>query len=236
MRAGRNVARAAAAVIFAACVVLVGGLQGVAVAAPIITIEHPLAGSSTNNQSLPFSGTTTDMVDAIVLTLHQGGSTGSVVQTLHLPTPLLGTWETAPESPLAEGQYTAVAEQTSLLETETGTAEVTFTVDTTPPAVTMSLVASPTNDPTPTLKGSAGTAEGDNPAVTVMVYQGNVVGGTVAASETVAASGGVWSYTTPHLGDGTYTAQASQSDEPATPARANHLSRSQSIRHSRSCR
>jgi hypothetical protein len=76
---------------------LLAALDAVAAAAPpVIVIEHPVAGSSTNNQLLPFSGTTTDILDAIVLKIHEGGSTGPVLQTLTTLTPLLGTWETAP--------------------------------------------------------------------------------------------------------------------------------------------
>ncbi len=79
--------------------------------------------------------------------------------------------------------------------------------------MSINALVSPTNDPTPTLSGGAGVEAGDEPTVTVTVYEGASVGGTVAASESVTASGAAWSYTTPHLSDGTYTAQASQSDE-----------------------
>ncbi|MFI4992853.1 MAG: Ig-like domain-containing protein [Solirubrobacterales bacterium] len=215
MTAERNLARAAIAAIFAAFVVLVGGLQSVAVAAPNIVINQPLQGSFTNNQKPIFTGTTDDTLDApVTVKIYAGASAeGIPVESPVALLLILGSWETTPESPLEQRQYTAVAEQTNAVP-ETGTSTpVTFTVDTAPPVVSMNPVASPTNDATPALTGGAGIAVGDKPPVTVTIYQGSVVGGTVAASETVAASGGAWSYTTPHLGDGTYTAQATQKDE-----------------------
>ena len=71
---------------------------------------------------------------------------------------------------------------------------------------------SPTKDSTPTLTGGAGTAVGDDGTVTVSIYEGGSVGGTIAASKSVSVSAGGWSYTAPTLADGTYTAQVSQGD------------------------
>ena len=90
---------------------------------------------------------------------------------------------------------------------------MTFTVDTTAPVVSMNAVASPTNDATPTLTGGAGAASWDEPSVTVTIHEGASLSGRVAASKSVSVSGGTWSYTAPHLADGSYTAQAEQSDD-----------------------
>ncbi len=217
MTARRNLVRASAAVL-AMLVVLVAACAGTALAAePTIAIALPHSGISTNDQTLPFSGTTSDLEDAVTLDIYAGPSaTGTPVQTpTILPvevSPGEITWEIAPESPLAQGQYTAVAEQTD--ESETGrSAPVTFTIDTTTPAVTMSSVASPTKDATPTLSGAAGVEAGDDAKVSVTVYKGTSASGTVAATESVAVNDAGWSYTTPHLADGTYTAQATQEDE-----------------------
>src|SRR6185312_5843022 len=49
-----------------------------------------------------------------------------------------GTWTTSLPAPLADGTYTAVAEQTDQLENTGVSAKITFTIDTTPPAVTLS--------------------------------------------------------------------------------------------------
>jgi hypothetical protein len=190
---------------------LLAGLVAVAAAAtPVIVIEHPLAGSSTNDQLLPFSGTTNDTLDSIVLKIHEGASTGKVLQTLTTATPLLGTWETAPQSPLAEGEYTAVAEQTSL--GEIGSAEVAFTVDTTPPAVTLTALPKLVNSSTATFGGYAGTETGDLPPVTLKIYTGASATGSPAQTIPVTPAGGTWTAEA-GLADGTYTAIAEQTDK-----------------------
>jgi hypothetical protein len=200
--------------------VLALGCGGVALAAePALVIAHPTPGSSTNAQTPAFSGTSNDPVDPITLVIYAGASaTGTPVQeqTLLTPTeisPQEASWEIVPVTPLAQGQYTALVEQTNTaLETgESG--PVTFTIDTTPPAVTISAVGSPTKEATPTLTGDAGLAAGDLPTVTVTVYEGATASGTVVASANVSGASGTWSYQTPHLADGTYTAQATQRDE-----------------------
>ncbi len=114
---------------------------------------------------------------------------------------------------LADGTYTAQAEQSDDVGNVGKSGAVTFTVDTTPPAVTINALVSPTNNPEPTLTGGAGVATGDNASVTVTIYDGAAVGGTVAATGSASVSGSEWSYKAPHLSDGTYTAQATQSDE-----------------------
>ena len=212
-RAKRNCARAITATLVLFALVLGGG--GVAIASPpALTIDHPLPGSSTNNQTPAFSGGTSDTLDQVTLKLYAGAGTGGQpVQTATTPLPPAGgTWAITLASALEPGQYTAVAEQTNLLK-GTGSTAVTFRVDTTPPIVSINALASPTKNSTPTLAGGAENDEGDIQTVAVTIYQGNSAGGTVAASANVPASGGAWSYTTPHLSDGTYTARATQSDE-----------------------
>src|SRR4029077_20285460 len=75
---------------------------------------------------------------------------------------------------LGDGTYTAVAEQAELGETGSSL-PVTFTVDTTPPKVTMNPVPSPSNNAKPTLAGSIGTEEGDEASVTVTILKGSSV-------------------------------------------------------------
>ena len=216
MTAGRNLARAVATVL-AVLIVLAVGCGGVALAAePVLAIDHPVADSYTNNQTPTFSGTTNDTLDPVTLKIYEGPSaTGLPVQTLTDLTPLEtglleASWEVTPTT-LEQGEYTAVAEQTA--GGETGKSAVTFTVVTTP-AVSINPVAPFTKDSTPKLSGSAGAAAGDDPTVDVTIYQGGSVGGTVAASESVALSGSSWSFTPGKaLAEGTYTAQATQEDK-----------------------
>ena len=79
--------------------------------------------------------------------------------------PEQATWEVAPGSPLAPGEYTAVAEQTNIFS-EPGSTSVTFTIDTAP-VVSIKPVSSPTKDPTPTLSGGASDGVGDDATVSV---------------------------------------------------------------------
>jgi hypothetical protein len=121
--------------LLAVLAMLVVGPGGVAMAAaPNIAIDHPVSGISTNNQTPLFSGTTDDTLDPVTLEIYEGASaTGSPVQTLGMLAPveigpLEGSWEVTPAKALAQGQYTAVAEQTNT-PPETGvSAPVTFTV------------------------------------------------------------------------------------------------------------
>ncbi|HWX97334.1 MAG TPA: Ig-like domain-containing protein, partial [Solirubrobacteraceae bacterium] len=189
---------------------VLAGSVGVASAAPTLTISQPVAGSSTNNPTPPFSGTTDDAVDSIVLKIHEGGSTGSVVQELSIPGPFVGTWQATPGSPLKDGAYTAVAEQT--LVTETGSSEVAFTVDTIAPTVTLNAQPALVNSGTVTFGGAAGTEPGDLESVTLKIYAGTTATGSPAQTIPVTPASGTWTAQA-GLADGTYTAIAEQADK-----------------------
>jgi uncharacterized protein (DUF2141 family) len=194
-----------------AALAVLGASASSAAATPALTITHPLGGSSTNATTPPVGGTTEDALDPITLKIYSGPNIeGSLVQSSTIAAPFAESWDTTAET-LADGEYTAIAEQTNLLE-PTKSAEVTFSVDTTQPAVSLSYVPTPGNDATPTLTGAAGTETGDHGSVLVTIYKGSSVGGAEAASQNVSVSGSSWSYTAPHLEDGTYTAQAAQGD------------------------
>jgi Big-like domain-containing protein/PKD domain-containing protein len=89
-----------------------------------------------------------------------------------------------------------------------------WTVDTTPPSVTLIApdAGAVTADSTPSLSGDAGTADGDSATVSVDIYAGNAASGTPVQTADVARSGGGWSHTAQTLADGVYTARARQSD------------------------
>jgi hypothetical protein len=115
---------------------------------------------------------------------------------------------------LADGTYTAQAVQEDQAGNLGKSSAMTFTVDTSAPAVSLNAPAQFTSDTTPTFSGGAGTASGDLASVTVTVYEGNSTSGKVAASEAVAPSGAGWSYTPAKaLAQGTYTVQATQEDK-----------------------
>ncbi|HEX4437656.1 MAG TPA: Ig-like domain-containing protein [Solirubrobacteraceae bacterium] len=183
-----------------------------AAAAPELTIAAPAG--FTDNPSPTFKGTTTDEADGVTVRVFVGSSTGGApaeTVTPGLADPAAGAW-TDEGGFLADGQYTAFAEQTH--EGERGESPpVTFTIDTTHPEVSMSTVASFTSNTTPTLLGNAGAAPGDKSSVTVRLFAGSSTGGVLVNEQVVSAPGGAWSYGAPTLAQGTYTAQAAQDDE-----------------------
>jgi hypothetical protein len=217
--AGSKVARAAVALL-AVLVVFAVAEAGTAVAAeaPTISIDQPLAGAFTSDQTPAFSGTTDDVLDSIVLKIYEGpNATGSPVQTSGEIAPTLSgpdeaTWEIVPSS-LEAGEYTAVAEQTNLASETGASAPVTFTIDTTAPSVSIDAPVSPTNDSTPTLTGAVGVEAGDDASVAVTIHEGSSLAGAVAASGSASLAAGDWSFTPGKLSDGTYTAQAVQEDQ-----------------------
>jgi Concanavalin A-like lectin/glucanases superfamily/Bacterial Ig-like domain len=90
------------------------------------------------------------------------------------------------------------------------------TVDTTPPAITLTQPANggTSANPTPTFTGQAGTATGDLAAVTVNVYSGSTPSGTpLQTLPTTRQGDGSYSVpASPPLAPGTYTARAEQQD------------------------
>ena len=151
----------------------------------------------------------------VMVTIHEGGSLNGEVVALEEVPASAGTWD-YPVAHLGDGIYTAQATQGDEAG-HTGTSNaVTFTVDTTAPAVTLT---SPTEGafvktPTPTLSGQGGAAPWDASRLTVKIHEGSSTAGSVVASSTsVSVKGGTWSYAPAHLNDGIYTAQAEQVDE-----------------------
>ena len=87
-------------------------------------------------------------------------------------------------------------------------------IDTTAPAVTLT---TPANNAfivtaTPTLSGAAGNVSGDSTTVTVTIYNGIGTGGSVAQTIPVTRTGASWTTVAATLAQGTYTAQATQTD------------------------
>ena len=183
--------------------------------APHPVLTNPVAGSSTKLQTPLFSGTTDDDLDPVAVRIYEGATAeGSALQTIEpLLLPVLGSWSVEAEAALPPGTYIAVAEQLNA-ESEAGlSAPVTFTIDTLAPSPSLVSPGTLTNDSTPTLQGTAGTAPGDLPAITVVLHKGATTSGAIAAEAGPEAQSGTWSQTLAALADGTYTAQASQSDQ-----------------------
>jgi len=189
-------------------------------APPPVTLEPVAARSSTTAPT--FRGTagtaTGDPAQLTVRVLRGDSASGELVQTL---TPsrdaVTGAWSAPAAAGLADGTYTVVASQVDDVGNE-GSATRTFTVDATAPAPTLAPLAPRTNDATPALGGTAGTATGDDASVTVRVFAGEGTGGEVVRTLTAGRDpgSGAWSVVAePPLPPGTYTAQARQADDVA---------------------
>jgi hypothetical protein len=186
--------------------------------APTVTLTAPVDGSSSNHAKPSFSGaagTATGDSSTITVKIYSGNTaTGSPVQTL-TTTAAAGAWSVAPSTSLTDGTYTAQASQSdSAGNTGISTAN-TFTVDTTPPAVTLTAPAngSTTGRSKPSFSGAAGTEAGDSSTVTIEIYSGSTATGSPVQTLTTTAAAGAWSVApSTALAVGTYTAQASQSD------------------------
>ena len=146
-----------------------------------------------------------------VIIYHGSAPEGSVAQTGEV-TPTGSNWSFT-AAHLSDGEYTARATQSDEAGNVGLSATTTFTIDTVKPLVTINALAPASNNPTPTLSGSAGTLPGDHPTVTLTIFKGKSSGGKAVVVETVPVIAGTWTYTSAHLADGTYTAEAAQSDE-----------------------
>ncbi len=186
--------------------VFVAAPDAPASASPLLVIESPLSGTVTNHVRPVFSGSTTDVEDAVTVNVFSGGS---FVESAEATPDSEGEWSVQLGGELGNGTYSAIAEQTEVLTEEKSSSDaVSFQVDTLPPTVKLDPVSSPTSDSTPSFSGTAS----EKKLVTVYVFAAGDVGGTVVAKATASGTGGSWSSggASPSLPDGTYTALAEQ--------------------------
>jgi hypothetical protein len=192
--------------------------------APVVTLTSPVDGSVTGDVTPSFAGTAgteSDDSSTVTVRVYLGTvASGDPVQTILTARDGGGAWAVDAPSALADGVYTAQAEQTDLGANSGLSNTATFTVssgDLTPPSVVLSTPAdqSAANDPTPHFSGTAGTEAGDEPTVTIKVYAGSVVNDSalVQSQATAVGQGGAYGVdASPALSDGTYTARAEQAD------------------------
>jgi hypothetical protein len=181
----------------------------------------------TNNTQPSFSGSA-DISEArpeVTLKIWRGTSaSGSLALAPINVTQKGGLWSAAVAQPLADGTYTAQAEQAA----EPGgnpsgvSAATTFTVDTVAPAPTLSAPGASTGQET--LSGTAGVAPGDRKQITIELFNGSGAEGQAMETITVNASGNAWSATVASLGTGDYTALARQSDEAGNSGQSDRAS------------
>jgi hypothetical protein len=174
--------------------------------------------SPSNGTAPSFTGSASDTT-AVTVKIYAGGKAEGAVVSEAMATGTGGGWASGNASPaLKDGQYTATATQTSSLGNHEGvSAPVTFKVDTTPPHVTLTSPAedSSTTSGSQLVEGSAGTAKGDLPSVTIQLFAGATIGSQVPLESIVvnASKSGSWAATFGGLSPGVYTARAEQSDD-----------------------
>jgi large repetitive protein len=188
--------------------------------APVVTLTSPGYGTTLNDSTPALAGTAGTAAgdaSAVSIDIFAGSSgTGIPLETVTAARVPDGTYSANAFPALLDGVYTARARQTDAAGNGGSSAAATFTVDTTPPQVTLDVPANGvvTNSPTPVFGGHAGTASGDASTVTVKVYAGTAASGT--PEETLAApvqSDGSFSIlASPALADGSHTAQVTQGD------------------------
>jgi len=147
-----------------------------------------------------------------ILRHESGGETSAACGSL--PRTLVDA-TTCSDKAVADGSYTytVVARYASWTAASTPSSAVKVVSDNMAAALTLRSPAdgSSTNSMTPTLSGAAGNATGDSSTVTVRIHDDTAKGGTDHQTLNVTRSGATWSTTT-KLAQGTYTAQATQTD------------------------
>jgi large repetitive protein len=180
----------------------------------------PAGGAAINNAKPSFAGVASTGEadsDTVRVKLYAGpATTGTPVLILTAPVGTTGAYTVAPTSALADGTYTAQAQISDADGLHGASTANTFTLDTVAPHLTLGAppMCSSSAATRPTFSGKAGRAGGDQPAITVRLYKRIGTTGTPAQTLFTKARAGRWSVRPASaLAGGTWTAQASQSDQ-----------------------
>jgi hypothetical protein len=220
--------RRTAACSIAAAGALALGAGAAAAAEPALRIASPAAGSYTRSTAPPIVGSLEPnegvWCEETVKVFAGTVAEGTPRQVLSLEgSPLCTNWQATPAA-LAEGTYTVVAEEfMGILNAENKFEElplpaksppVTFTVDTTAPAPTISSPPPGSTYYTGAIpvSGTAGTAAGDEHSVVLDVFAGADTSAAPIESVEVAAPEASWSGALAPLAPGAYTLSAQQAD------------------------
>lgn len=191
-------------------------------APPAVSLTSPADGSVTSDDTPAFEGSAdTGEGDEDEVTVEVwAGSDTSVAPVLVLTAavdPESGAWGATAGEALSDGSHTARARQADAAG-NTGVSTVSaFTVDSTPPALTLTSPAdgSATRDETPPFEGVGGTADGDEAEVTIELRAGLDAGSPPVLQLTATADPdtGAWSAVPGDpLPAGIYSVQATQAD------------------------
>ncbi|MHB8242333.1 MAG: Ig-like domain-containing protein, partial [Solirubrobacteraceae bacterium] len=179
---------------------------------PVVTIAQPAALTNDPTPELKGeAGTLPGDGESVQLKIYKGASATGSPSQIESVSVTSGEWAHV-VAHLSDGEYTAQVEQEDEAGNVGKSGEVTFTVDATPPVVTIAQPPAATNDATPELKGAAGALPGDATSVQLKIYKGATATGAPSQSKSVSVSGTGWAQTAAHLSDGQYTAQVEQKD------------------------
>ena len=142
-----------------------------------------------------------------------GSSNPNILVTIRNGVTLLGTttadsqghWSFTPTS-LVDGSYTLTASETDAAG-NTGSAALTFMLDTTPPMVTIGLASDTGSSNSDKVTSSAALTGSGDPLTTITIRKGTMVLGT-----TISDSSGSWSYSPSNLPNGSNTLTATEID------------------------
>lgn len=196
--------------------------------APVVQVQAPAEGLDTNDTTPALAGVagaedgsapTRSADGAVNVRLFAGRAvSGQPIQTVAAVRDA-GAWTAEPTAPLADGTYAVEAAQPDAAGNVGRSSARSFRVDTVAPVVTVDSEPDG-NDVTPTLAGTAGSADGSQPAaaadaavVTIEVWAGSDASGAPNRSIAATRSGGGWSAeVTPALSAGRWTARVVQAD------------------------
>ncbi len=210
----RGLLQAALLVTALQCLAIAGWHAESALAAggPLLAFEGLPNGALLRESTPTFKGITSDVEGSYPVTVYLHNAEGGVEKLNATFTgPPYGHWF-ALSSPLPDGEYTVEARADEGAEGKAG--PVAFTIDTTPPQVTLTQPATGSSSGTGTVMvgGAAGEASGDSSSISLQLFGGSAVNQTPLQTLVVQRSHGGWSTTLAALAPATYTVQATQRD------------------------
>ncbi len=176
------------------------------------------AAAVTNSSSISVGYTASDTGSGLAkveLYAKQPGDTGfSLVQTDSSPAESGQSFNyTAAAGDGDYAFYTRAYDNAGNAQPAPAVADATTTLDTKPPSVSLPQPADGSTTDLLAYSGSAGTASGDAPSVTVKIYAGGSASGTPAQTLTADTTSGGWSASAAPYDPGTYTARVEQRDQ-----------------------
>ncbi|CAN0543662.1 unnamed protein product, partial [Laminaria digitata] len=178
---------------------------------PIVTLDAPVSGTSTNDDTPTISGTTNEPGAAVTVDITD--DQGNIVETLAPMVDAMGNWS-IDASQLPEGEYTASATATDTAGNSSAPVESTFTIDLTAPTLSITSPAMGELVETRDIEVTGQTEPGLEVTIEVIDDSGAVID-TIT---TTADMNGDYSGMVTDLANGDYTLRASTTDDAGNTA------------------